>query len=469
MKRLVKDNFGLCIALACSFLPAFFYLRTENIAMTALESRDTVWVFISFLLSACVILGCALAFSPSLRRLAYRPVSVIAAGILLALGVLAAAQINISGLASWCISGISGIFIAVGIIEMLGVCLALLKRQTLLLLLPCIGLAFFFASLVWYILTYVGSLFFESVVVAGLGIVAALQLACVLRRILAKEGCSQTETNVGHLSRKKQVWFVFIIGGLLFNFFTMGLTFLPEDAGVASGSNVQMKPGAYAFAIFISLAVLAVFVRGGSSKTDSLDRTLSICLPVAIAIALVSPFTDTLMAESDFLLINLLPYVGIAMLNIIGWTAVVRFAQVANLSAMMMVGLCMAGCSLVMAIGMLVFFFMGPDAQKVSLVVLTSYLVGMLIFLMAHQGGLPARETKPLSEKDTCIQLAEKHSLTPREQEVLTYLSQGRSARYIADQLVISPDTVRTHMKRIYKKCGVHTKEELIDLINEQV
>ena len=469
MKHLTKDNVGLCIALACSFLPAFFYLRTENIAMAALEDRGTVWVFIISLLVACVILGCAIAFLPSLRRWVYRPVFVMGAGIVLALGVLAAAQINIFGPASGCASGISGIFIAVGIIEMLGVCLFFLKRQAPVLLLPCVGLAFFVAALIWYGLMCVQSLLFESVVVAGLGVVTAVQLACVLHRISGDESCGQAGTHIGHLSRRKQVLSAFAIGGLLFNFFTMGLTFLPEDAGVASGSNVQMKPGAYAFALCISLAVLAVFTRKDSCKADSLDRTLFLCLPIALAIALVSPFTDTVMAESDFLLINLLPYGGIALLNIIGLTAVVRFAQMSNVLAMVMVGICMAGCAIAMAIGMLVFSLMGADAQKVSLVVLTSYLAGMLVFLIANQGGLSTSDnasSKPRSKKDICVQLAEKHSLTPREQEVLVYLSQGRSARYIADQLVISPDTVRTHMKRIYKKCGVHTKEELLDLIN---
>lgn len=43
-------------------------------------------------------------------------------------------------------------------------------------------------------------------------------------------------------------------------------------------------------------------------------------------------------------------------------------------------------------------------------------------------------------------------------------LARGRSAAFIADELVCSPATVRTHMKNIYAKLGVHSKQELIDL-----
>ena len=43
-------------------------------------------------------------------------------------------------------------------------------------------------------------------------------------------------------------------------------------------------------------------------------------------------------------------------------------------------------------------------------------------------------------------------------------LARGRSASFIAEDLVCSPATVRTHMKSIYTKLGVHSKQELIDL-----
>lgn len=40
----------------------------------------------------------------------------------------------------------------------------------------------------------------------------------------------------------------------------------------------------------------------------------------------------------------------------------------------------------------------------------------------------------------------------------------GRSASFIAGEPVCSPATVRTHIKNIYAKLGVHSKQELIAL-----
>lgn len=63
-----------------------------------------------------------------------------------------------------------------------------------------------------------------------------------------------------------------------------------------------------------------------------------------------------------------------------------------------------------------------------------------------------------------CAQLADEFGLSLREQEVLGYLGRGRSQPYIRDQLVLSKNTVASHVKHIYAKLGVHSKQEVIDL-----
>ncbi|WP_418997873.1 response regulator transcription factor [Adlercreutzia equolifaciens] len=57
--------------------------------------------------------------------------------------------------------------------------------------------------------------------------------------------------------------------------------------------------------------------------------------------------------------------------------------------------------------------------------------------------------------------------LTRREREILGYLARGRSARYIAEDLVLSENTVWAHIKRIYSKTGVHTKQELMSIVEK--
>ncbi len=51
-------------------------------------------------------------------------------------------------------------------------------------------------------------------------------------------------------------------------------------------------------------------------------------------------------------------------------------------------------------------------------------------------------------------------NLTKREMEVLDLLCKGKSYKVIADDLYVSPDTVRYHLKNIYKKLQVNSKYE---------
>ena len=57
------------------------------------------------------------------------------------------------------------------------------------------------------------------------------------------------------------------------------------------------------------------------------------------------------------------------------------------------------------------------------------------------------------------------HHLSRREGDVFALIARGRSVPYIAETLVISENTVRSHTRRIYDKLGVHSKQELLDLV----
>ena len=59
----------------------------------------------------------------------------------------------------------------------------------------------------------------------------------------------------------------------------------------------------------------------------------------------------------------------------------------------------------------------------------------------------------------------EAFELSERETEVALLIAQGRSKAYIAEALYLSENTVRTHAKNIYAKLDVHSKQELIDLL----
>jgi two-component system response regulator NreC len=52
--------------------------------------------------------------------------------------------------------------------------------------------------------------------------------------------------------------------------------------------------------------------------------------------------------------------------------------------------------------------------------------------------------------------------LTDREQEVLTFLAEGKSNDEIAEALVISPKTVARHRENIMHKLNLHSRAELV-------
>jgi DNA-binding NarL/FixJ family response regulator len=69
------------------------------------------------------------------------------------------------------------------------------------------------------------------------------------------------------------------------------------------------------------------------------------------------------------------------------------------------------------------------------------------------------RETRD----DAVRQLAK---LTRREREVLALLSEGAAHRAIAETLVISPQTARTHVQNLLSKLGLHSMLEAVAFVN---
>ena len=54
--------------------------------------------------------------------------------------------------------------------------------------------------------------------------------------------------------------------------------------------------------------------------------------------------------------------------------------------------------------------------------------------------------------------------LTPRELDVLRFLADGASTEHVAAELLISKATVRSHVKSLLAKLGVHSRVEAVSL-----
>lgn len=82
----------------------------------------------------------------------------------------------------------------------------------------------------------------------------------------------------------------------------------------------------------------------------------------------------------------------------------------------------------------------------------------------APSAGAPA-PSDPDPWEARCTAVAREHNLTPRETDVLEQLARGRDLAFMEEKFVLSRNTVKMHIKHVYEKLGVHSKQEVIDLV----
>ncbi len=119
--------------------------------------------------------------------------------------------------------------------------------------------------------------------------------------------------------------------------------------------------------------------------------------------------------------------------------------------------------------------FMAEPMVHIRLFVAAGILLAfvyVLVFTEEHMAQLCATDAAAAADNRAELRkatLASTYSLTERETEVLDYLCDQRTASWIADKLFISTSTVNVHIKNIYRKCSVHSRQELFDLLESQV
>lgn len=66
------------------------------------------------------------------------------------------------------------------------------------------------------------------------------------------------------------------------------------------------------------------------------------------------------------------------------------------------------------------------------------------------------------------FQRSDTSPLTRRETEILEHIAVGKSRKKIAEELFIDLETVKSHIKNIYQKLDVHSKEDALKTAKEQ-
>lgn len=119
----------------------------------------------------------------------------------------------------------------------------------------------------------------------------------------------------------------------------------------------------------------------------------------------------------------------------------------------------------------------GPGVHALPLVLLAGLGAIAFVYLSPLRDGSLERSTDPAKAQyvdparyytilaETCTSVAMQCSLTKREGDVLLLLAQRKTLAQISDDLVVSLATVKSHTHNIYKKLGVHSKQELYQFL----
>lgn len=255
--------------------------------------------------------------------------------------------------------------------------------------------------------------------------------------------------------------------------FIFGLTWDP----VISSEQTRLPDPLGAWKSLIGPSLIAAIValttlrKASSSPLRLLNQAV---YPIAVALLLALPVIST-SNNTAASVIDVLTQASFAVIALVIWCSMASSSQSIPLTTSFIFPACLALLALAFVAGLYAIAVIGTDGRTICLVMLTGYLA--LIAISFAQGSKQREDqrNKPASSDNSrsyihrrCDVLTVKHGLSPREREVLYYLGRGYNHGYVAEKLYISENTVRTHVRHIYGKLGINSREELLSLIDSE-
>lgn len=230
------------------------------------------------------------------------------------------------------------------------------------------------------------------------------------------------------------------------------------------------------------LALLVwVFVRRGKVSFDALCNVVVLTLLAGLGLAAAGTYDGTHVATTVL-------SVGNALYNAFIACVLVALAARNRVTALSIFG----WASGIGGLGTTLGAFMGTTANALlaadNVGALTLVIVAFLVLFMGYvlfalrnysfhteiesvvePAPVPAAVEVPMNGEEAfaalCHGISQEHGLTPREEEVFSMLARGRNREYIESALQVSRNTVKAHVKHVYTKLGIHSHQELIDLV----
>ena len=176
---------------------------------------------------------------------------------------------------------------------------------------------------------------------------------------------------------------------------------------------------------------------------------------------------------------RILVAMGYSGFDILVWTLISYYSRASAGRAVQVVGVVMiaeqVGILLGIASGMAV------DHVAVSQFESSIFLAAMnYVLLLACFALLRRYDSRPILSDDAPSEtalsddsrgavdaFARNAQLTSRETQITYLLAEGRNVPYISKKLYVSENTVKSHVRHIYEKSGVHNRQELLDALED--
>lgn len=244
---------------------------------------------------------------------------------------------------------------------------------------------------------------------------------------------------------------------------SLGTNIVPREAGSTSlGLICQVFAG-----------LLLILLSHAAAQDKPWAATVLGFFPVAcVAFLLLSWFLALIDSQHLLVYLNALRDFSSSGLAILFWSALIRGTSRHRCRAFAVGGLFVGSMLVVMLVCMAAGYYLQNAAEYVTPIFALVYLTivnfnfkGRNTNEFDHSDGMElAKDDESFTAR--CEELAHLHHLSPREGELLPYLARGHSATYISQELCISLNTVKTHTRRVYGKLTIHTRDDLIALVN---
>ncbi len=111
----------------------------------------------------------------------------------------------------------------------------------------------------------------------------------------------------------------------------------------------------------------------------------------------------------------------------------------------------------------------GYSIDLATVAVLVVVLALCLVFIVRVRDGKGAPVGKSGTPfKDTIAMLADEYCLTAQEANVFELLAKGRNARSVSEEMSVSLNTTKSHMRSLYAKLDIHSQQELLKLVDDR-